>query len=607
MGAQPGVSHTGHGTEDVEGKPPGSSVSSLGRVSSYAAAAEKQDHVECNETSTGSNVLTPAPSRGPTSPVGAHDGAVPERGEETSEPPLPYSKARCIALVITTSGAAFQNILSFQAAVIILPPIGRDLGVPDARLQWIVSSYALSFGCFLLLWGRVADLYGKKRVFVLGSAWVTITTALCPLIRNEIGFDLFRGLQGLGAAANVPTALGILGTTFAPGKAKTYAFSAYGAGAPLGSIFGTIIAGFITTRLSWSWVFGVMAIISGVITVAGALIIPSDKSAPRQSHPESKATIDWVGAFLVTVGLFALLYALTDGNVAGWNAPWIPVLIVVSVAMVVAFVYWQHRLESRGDRAPLIKVSMFRKSKKFSAAMILMTLFFSSFNGFLVYATYFYQSYQGLGTFDTTLRFLPTGVAGLLTALAASQLLLYVPTWIILLAGNACVAIANLIFAIPIDPNTSYFATGMIAMSLSVIGSDTTWPSLTLFTSHCLPPEDQALGGALVNAVGQVGRAVGLAIATAVQMSVMAHGRGKGVQEGGPVMKDQPSLDGLRAGFWFNFAIGAGAVVVAALAFRGSGIIGKPQPKSKNSPVPACDDKRASQAAVTASVASSSV
>ncbi|KAL8317583.1 hypothetical protein RB597_001132 [Gaeumannomyces tritici] len=595
MGAQPDVSHTGHGAEGAEEKPPGSSVSSLGRVSSYAPAAEKQDHDGSNQTSTESNALTHAPSRGPAGPaVGAPDGHVANEGEESSEPPLPYSKARCIGLVITTSGAAFQNILSFQAAVIILPLIGRDLGIPDARLQWVVSSYALSFGCFLLLWGRIADLYGKKRVFVLGSAWVTITTALCPLIRNEIGFDLFRGLQGLGAAANVPTALGILGTTFAPGKAKTYAFSTYGAGAPLGSIFGTIIAGFITTSLSWPWVFGVMAIISGVITVAGALIIPADKPAPRESQPDSKATVDWIGAFLVTVGLFALLFALTDGNVVGWSTPWIPALIIVSVAMVVAFVYWQHRLESRGNRAPLMKVSMFRKSKKFSAAMILMTLFFSSFNGFLVYATYFYQSYQGLGTLDTTLRFLPTGVAGLLTALAASQLLLYVPTWIILLGGNACVAIANLIFAIPIDPNTNYFATGMIAMSLSVIGSDTTWPSLTLFTSHCLPPEDQALGGALVNAVGQVGRAVGLAIATAVQMSVMANGRGKGIQEVGPVTQDQPSLDGLRAGFWFNFAIGLGAVVVAAVAFRGSGIIGKPKPKE-------------SQTAAAPSVASSTV
>jgi MFS family permease len=112
--------------------------------------------------------------------------------------------------------------------VIILPTIGSSLSIPDSRQQWIISAYSLAFGCFLLLWGRIADIYGKRRIFIYGSAWVAVTTAVNPFIPNEIGFDLFRGLQGLGSAANVPTALGILGTTFRPGKAKNYAFSAYG-------------------------------------------------------------------------------------------------------------------------------------------------------------------------------------------------------------------------------------------------------------------------------------------------------------------------------------------------------------------------------------------
>ena len=118
--------------------------------------------------------------------------------------------------------------LSAQCVVIILPTIGRDLGVPGARLQWIVSSYSLAFGCFLLLWGRVADIYGKRLIFVAGSVWVAAVTAVNPFVPDEVGFDVFRGLHGLGSAANVPTAIGILGVTFPPGKAKTYAFSTYG-------------------------------------------------------------------------------------------------------------------------------------------------------------------------------------------------------------------------------------------------------------------------------------------------------------------------------------------------------------------------------------------
>ena len=90
-----------------------------------------------------------------------------------------------------------DQTLSIQAVVIILPKIGHDLDIPDSRLQWIVSAYALSFGCFLLLWGRIADLYGKRLIFVLGTAWVAVVTAVNPFVPNEIGFDIFRALQGL--------------------------------------------------------------------------------------------------------------------------------------------------------------------------------------------------------------------------------------------------------------------------------------------------------------------------------------------------------------------------------------------------------------------------
>ncbi|KAJ8128665.1 hypothetical protein O1611_g4966 [Lasiodiplodia mahajangana] len=152
---------------------------------------------------------------------------VSESGKD-DEPPLPFSKARCIALVATVTGASFLNAISSQAVVIILPTIGRDLNIPESRLQWIISAYALTFGTFLLLWGRIADIYGKRDIFIWGSAFVAVILIANPFLPNEIAFDLFRGLQGLGAAANVPTAIGILGVTFPPGKAKNYAFSAYG-------------------------------------------------------------------------------------------------------------------------------------------------------------------------------------------------------------------------------------------------------------------------------------------------------------------------------------------------------------------------------------------
>ncbi|KAK3353320.1 major facilitator superfamily-domain-containing protein [Lasiosphaeria hispida] len=495
--------------------------------------------------------------------------------EQNQPRELPFSKGRCIAIVATVTGASFLNTMSGQAVVIILPTIGRDLNIPEARVQWVVSAYSLAFGCFLLLWGRIADIYGKRKIFIWGSAWVAVTTAANPFLPNEIAFDLFRGLQGLGAAANVPTAIGILATTFAPGKAKNYAISCYAAGAPLGAVFGNLIAGFIAQYRSWKWVFGVIAIMAAAVTVAAIAIIPPPKHTLLQEGASVKASVDWIGAFLITAGLFALLFALTEGNVVGWSMPWVPVLIVISLALVVLFVSWQRHLENTGKRAPIMKVSVFH-SKRFSAAMATMALFFSSFNGFLMYATYFFQDYQGLSPLETTLRFIPTGVVGVITAAIVSQLLAVVPTYMMLAVGNLCVSVACMLFAIPIPSDTTYWAFGFPAMILSVFGADITWPCLILFTSHSLPQEDQALGAALVNAMGQVGRAISLAIATAIQTAVMAKERGVSVEHVGRVEQwETASLLGLRAAEWCNAALGLSALFVVLVAFRGSGIIGK--------------------------------
>ncbi|KAK3938802.1 major facilitator superfamily-domain-containing protein [Diplogelasinospora grovesii] len=512
------------------------------------------------------------------------DGSGDDQDQDDDPQKLPFSKGRCIALVATVTGASFLNTMSGQAVVIILPTIGRELGIPESRVQWIVSAYALTFGCFLLLWGRIADIYGKRKIFIWGSAWVAVTTVVNPFLPNEIAFDLFRGLQGLGAAANVPTAIGILGTTFPPGKAKNYAFSAYSAGAPLGAVFGNLIAGFIAQYTSWKWVFGVVALMAAAITVAAIAIIPPPKHTLVEEGATVKASVDWLGAALITAGLLALLFALTEGNVVGWSTPWVPVLIVISIILVVLFVLWQRHLEKTGKRTPIMKVSVFH-SKRFSAAMLIMALFFSSFNGWLVYGTYFFQDYQGLSALDTTLRFIPTGVSGVITAFVVSQLLSRIPTYVMLAFGNVCVSVSSLLFAIPIPSDTTYWAFGFPAMVLSVFGADTTWPCLILFTSHSLPQQDQALGGALVNAMGQIGRAIGLAIATAIQTAVMARERGVSVQNVGSVIAwEEASLLGIRAAEWWNFALGVSCLAVVMFAFRGSGIVGKANVKKAQPP-----------------------
>ncbi|KAI1265729.1 major facilitator superfamily transporter [Xylariaceae sp. FL1019] len=507
-------------------------------------------------------------------------------GHGHQEPSLPFSKARAIALVATVTGASFLNTLSAQAVVIILPTIGRELDIPDSRVQWIVSSYALTFATFLLLWGRIADIYGKRDIFIWGSAFVAVTLIVNPFLTDERAFDLFRGLQGLGAAANVPTAIGILGVTFPPGKAKNYAFSAYASGSPLGSVFGNLLAGFIASATTWKWVFGTLGGLALVVTAAGFFVIPPPPVSTSRSKKGRALLndVDWIGGALVTAGLLALLFALTEGNIVGWRTGWIYALIVVAVILLGTFAAWQWYQETHTTRKPLMKFSIF-KNGRFCAGMAIMALFFSSFNNFLIFATYFFQDYQGLGALQTTLRFVPTGVTGVLVAFVVSHLISRVPTWILLACGNAAVSISCLLFAIPLPQGTSYFAFGLPAFILSVIGADITWPCLTLFTSRSLDKDDQALGGGLINAMAQIGRAVGLAIATAIQTSILARDRRVSVEESGSIMRDSASLNGLKAAFWFSFALGISCFILVIVAFRGTGIVGHSAKPKKESAI----------------------
>ena len=290
------------------------------------------------------------------------------------------------------------------------------------------------------------------------------------------------------------------------------------------------MSGLIGQFVSWKWVFWVISILAAIVTVGGILVIPPLPSASLEKG--GKPTVDWIGGAIITVALFILMFALTEGNVVGWSTPWIPVLIVLSILMVVLFVGWQWFLETRTNRNPLMNVSIW-KSGRVCGAMITMSLFFASFSNYLVFTTFYFQSYQGLSIIQTMLRYIPTGVSGIITVMVTGYLLSRARGNHILMFGTLCVGISNLLYAVPIPPQTTFWAFGFPAMVLSVFGADTVYPTLTLFTAQSLPSSDQALGGALINSLGQIGRAIGLAIATAVQTAVMAAEEGVDVKKVG--------------------------------------------------------------------------
>jgi hypothetical protein len=217
------------------------------------------------------------------------------------------------------------------------------------------------------------------------------------------------------------------------------------------------------------------------------MFVPSGLDSKARNQELSLAkSVDWIGGALVTGGLIALLFALTEGNIAGWSTAWIYMLLIIAFLLIGIFIAWQWYLENHMHRPPLVKISIFR-NHLFSTAMIIMGVCFGVVGDFNIYASYLWQDYQALSAIQTMLRFLPAAICGVIVAIIVSRLISKVPGYIILLTGQFSLSMACLLMAVPIPAGTSYFAYGFIAMILSVIGADTAWSSLTLFTSKSLP------------------------------------------------------------------------------------------------------------------------
>src|SRR3954469_5161542 len=220
------------------------------------------------------------------------------------------SRRKWFALALLL-GVQFMVVLDIAIVNVALPSIQKDLGFSQESLQWVVSAYALMFGGFLLLGGRVADIVGRGRVFLVGLVIFTASSLLSGLAWSEGALIGARALQGLGAAMITPAALSILTTTFAEGKERNAALGAWGAVGAFGAVAGVLLGGVLTDALSWQWIF----FVNIPVAIAGLVLAPILLTESGAAHAKS---FDVPGAALVTSGLVVLVYAITQANDFGW-------------------------------------------------------------------------------------------------------------------------------------------------------------------------------------------------------------------------------------------------------------------------------------------------
>ncbi|XP_014556962.1 hypothetical protein COCVIDRAFT_37478 [Bipolaris victoriae FI3] len=438
---------------------------------------------------------------------------------------LPLSKARCVALVAVLTIASAMSIFS----------------------------------------GRLADVYGRRRTFLLGSSFFTAASIMAPFVPNESGFDAIRGLQGLSAAAMASAALGILSSTFPPRNAKDIAFSFFAIGAPLGCIFGNPLGSLIGEHLPWQWTYWILSITAGICTAASHSIIPRPPPSPT---PSKASTIDWIGAAILTLALIFFVLALSNGNEIGWRTPWIPTLLVLSFFLLASYTYWHHRLSTTPNKTPFITPFILTQ-KQLTPILVISALVTASYTIFLATSLRWFTAYQALPTLQILLQFLPAGICALLIAVITPLILSRIPGLYILLFSTACVSLSCLLFAIPLPEHTIYWAYGLPGMILCAAGVVTAGPVLTLFVASAVSEEDSALGAGLITGVGMVGRVIGGVIATAVEMEIEGGEKGVALAPGGYALKE-----GIRGMAWFGFAVSVVAVMVVGGFTRGMGSLG---------------------------------
>jgi EmrB/QacA subfamily drug resistance transporter len=456
--------------------------------------------------------------------------------------PADTPRAKNLALALLAM-AQFVVVLDASITNVALPSIGEDLGFSQDNLSWVVNSYTLVFGGFLLLGGRLADLLGRRRMFIYGM-WLFAAASLAGgLAQSDVWLVAARAVQGLGAALISPAALAIVTTTFAEGAERNKALGVWGAVAGSGGAAGVLLGGVLTESLGWEWVL----FVNVPIGIAAALI------APRllgESSDRSSPSFDIAGAFSVTAGLALLVYTLVDANSAGWASTQTLVLGAVAVALLAAFVAIERRTSH-----PLVPFSIFRLRTLRGANVIGLLIGMSLFSMFFFISLYM-QQVLGYEPLKAGLAYLPLAGLIIVSAGVASQLVTRLGFKPVLITGMLFVTAGLLWFSQVSAPGGSYVGDLLFPSLLAAVGLGLAFVSVTIAAVAGTKPDEAGLASGLINTNQQVGGALGLAVlaavATATTDDVFASG------ERNPAVA-------LTAGFQDAFLVGAGFALVGAI------------------------------------------
>jgi EmrB/QacA subfamily drug resistance transporter len=476
---------------------------------------------------------------------------------ETRSPATNAGRGASPWLVLVLVGLAqFMVVLDATIVNVALPSIQRGLHMTAANLQWVVNGYTLAFGGFLLLGGRAADLFGRRRLFLIGVAVFSAASLLNGLATSSAMLVIGRALQGFGGALVAPAALSIITTTFSEGRDRTRALGVWSAVAVGGGAVGLLLGGILTDLVSWQWVFYVNVPVGAIALLLSARYVPESRveGVPR--------IMDVGGAVTVTGGLLVLVYAIVNAQTAGWLSGQTLALAGAGLALLAAFVVIELR-----HRHPLIRLNILR-TRSLAVSDLVMLVVAAGMFGMFYFASLYVQGVLNFSPLQAGLAFLPV-TAGIITGAGLSQRL--IPALGVRRTAmiGMTLAATGLLLLSRIPVHGSYLGDLLPGLMLMATGMCLTFVPITLMATTNVAENDAGLASGLLNSAQQVGGALGLAI-----LATLAASRTSNVIGGlghAPSGADTVSavVSGYQLAFFVAAALIASGVVIMGAFLRG--------------------------------------
>ncbi|KAE8154178.1 permease of the major facilitator superfamily [Aspergillus avenaceus] len=450
-------------------------------------------------------------------------------------------------ILLVTSGSQFLDNVFMTSANIALSSIQDEFGVSSTELQWMISAYTLTFGGFLLLAGVLSDRYGRRNILCLGLFWLSVWTLAIGFGQSFIALTVFRGLQGIGAAMTVPSAIGIISSYFT-GVDRTRGLAIYASSGTVGFCVGLIFGGFLTSSLGWRYIFYLIVIITGSIGILGAIVLPK---ADLAGHEKPK--MDYLGAILSTAGLILLQFVLSSGGDYGWGTPFIIVLLILAVALLAAFTVLEWYISY-----PIMPLAIW-KIPNFAGLWIAGFTCYGSYQNVIYYIVLMAQQVDKLSAGDTALRFLPMGAIGFVASMGTGKLLEYVNGKYTLLAGLLLTVVAPIPSALTAPSELDFWVNVLPTSLISITAVSLIFVTTSTAILTTVPVNVKSLCGGMLNTAFQIGSGVALAISAAVTEAV-------------DIKKGHDLAHQYATGLWCSAGLAGLGLVIAMLSVRRKGI-----------------------------------